>query len=199
MKKEEFVKLGVAEELAAKLESVSQDEMKGFIPKSRFDEVNNEKKKLEKDVADRDGQLETLKNSAGDLEALKQQIADLQNENQAKADAHAAEIRQLKVDNAIEAALVSAKAKNTKAAKVLLDGLDKAEFGEDGSIKGLAEQIAALRKSDSYLFEAEETRQFKGAKPGSAENGPGGKETDTSGMTYSEMAAYLAENPGAKI
>jgi len=39
MKKEEFVKLGVEEELAAKLETASQDELKGYIPKARFDEV----------------------------------------------------------------------------------------------------------------------------------------------------------------
>ena len=46
MKKEEFVKLGVDDELAKKLEDASQEELKGYIPKARFDEVNNEKKKL---------------------------------------------------------------------------------------------------------------------------------------------------------
>ena len=47
MKKEQFVELGVDEEIAAKCEAASQDELKGFIQKTRFDEVNNEKKKLE--------------------------------------------------------------------------------------------------------------------------------------------------------
>ena len=82
MKKEEFVKLGIDEETAKKCEAASQEELKGFIPKTRFDEVNNEKKKLELDLRDRDGQLETLKNSTGDVEAMKQQIATLQAENQ---------------------------------------------------------------------------------------------------------------------
>ena len=37
------------------------EEMKGFIPKSRFDEVNTAKADLEKQVADRDKQLKVLK------------------------------------------------------------------------------------------------------------------------------------------
>lgn len=199
MKKEDFVKLGIDEETAKKLETASQDELKGYIPKARFDEVNNEKKKLELDVRDRDGQLETLKNSKGDVEAMKKQIETLQADNKAKDEKHAAEIKQLKVDSAIDSALTGAKAKNNTAVRALLKDLDKAELAEDGTIKGLAEQIEALQKSDSYLFEAKQTKaKVKGASP--AEGGEGGDGgVDTSKMTYSELAAYLAENPDAKI
>lgn len=200
MKKDEFVKLGVDEETAKKLETASQEELKGYIPKARFDEVNNEKKKLELDVRDRDGQLESLKNSTGDVEALKQQIATLQAENKTKDEAHAAEVKQLKIDAAVEAALVGAKAKNSTAVKALLKDLDKAELQEDGTIKGLAEQIEALQKSDDYLFEAKESKKkMKGAEPGEAGNEDGDKGVDTSKMTYSELAAYMAEHPDAKI
>lgn len=199
MKKEEFVKLGIDEELAKKCEAASQEELKGYIPKARFDEVNNEKKKLELDVRDRDGQLETLKNSTGDVEAMKKQIETLQADNKAKDEAHAAEIKQLKIDSAIETALTGAKAKNNTAVKALLKDLDKAELADDGTIKGLAEQIEALQKSDSYLFEAKETKkQVKGAAPGESGNDDD-KGVDTSKMSYSELAAYLAENPDAKI
>ena len=201
MKKEEFVKLGISEDLAAKAEAASQEELKGYIPKARFDEVNNEKKKLELDVRDRDGQLETLKDSTGDVEAMKQQIATLQADNKAKDEAHAAEIKQLKIDAAVDAALTGARAKNTTAVKALLKDLDKAEIGEDGTIKGLAEQIEALQKSDEYLFETKETKktQVKGAKPGESGNEDGDHGVDTSKMTYSELAAYMAEHPDAKI
>ena len=136
MKKDEFVKLGIDEDLAKKCEQASMDELKGFIPKSRFDEVNNEKKKLELDVRERDAQLETLKNSNGDIEALKAQITQLQSDNKAKDEAHKAEIKQLKIDNAVETALTNAKAKNKVAVKALLKDLDKAELDDDGSIKG---------------------------------------------------------------
>lgn len=200
MKKEDFVKLGIDEETAKKCETASLEELKGYIPKARFDEVNNEKKKLELDVRDRDGQLESLKNSTGDVEAMKKQIEDLQAENKAKDDAHAAEIKQLKIDSAVEAALTGAKAKNTTAVKALLKDLDKAELADDGTIKGLAEQIKALQKSDSYLFETRQNfRQVKGAEPGESGNDDGNNDIDTSKMTYSELAAYLAENPDANI
>lgn len=198
MKKEDFVKLGLNEETAKKCETASLEELKGFIPKARFDEVNNEKKKLEQDVKDRDSQLESLKNSTGDVEAMKKQIETLQSENTAKDEAHAAEIKQLKVDNAIESALVTAKAKNNKAVRALLKDIDKAELLEDGTIKGLAEQIKELQKSDSYLFDTESKKtQVKGATPGESKDFDG--QVDTSKMTYSELAAYMAENPDAKI
>lgn len=201
MKKEDFVKLGIDEELAAKAEAASQEELKGFIPKARFDEVNNEKKKLELDVRDRDGQLETLKNSSGDVEAMKTQIAELQKANKDAADAHAAEIKQMKIDAAIDSALTGAKAKNNTAVKALLKDLDKAELGDDGLVKGLAEQIEALQKSDAYLFDAKDSKkaQVKGAKPGESGNDDGDHGVDTSKMTYSELTAYLAENPDAQI
>ena len=201
MKKDEFVKLGIDEETAKKCEVASQEELKGYIPKTRFDEVNNEKKRLELDVRDRDRQLEDLKNSTGDVEAMKQQIETLQADNKAKDEAHAAEIKQLKIDSAIETALTGANAKNNTAVKALLKDLEKAELAEDGTIKGLAEQIKALQKSDSYLFETKETKKtkVKGAEPGESGNEEGDKGVDTSKMTYSELAAYLAENPDANI
>ena len=201
MKKEDFVKLGIDEETAKKCEAASQEELKGYIPKARFDEVNNEKKKLELDVRDRDSQLETLKNSTGDVEAMKKQIETLQADNKAKDEAHAAEIKQLKVDTAIDTALGNAKAKNKIAVKALLKDMDKAELDADGTIKGLAEQIEALQKSDSYLFDTNGTgkAKVKGAAPGESGNEEGDKGVDTSKMTYSELTAYLAENPDAKI
>ena len=200
MKKEDFVKLGVDEELAAKLETASQEELKGFIPKARFDEINNEKKKLELDVRDRDSQLETLKNSTGDVEGLKKQIETLQADNKKKDEEHAAEVRQLKIDAAVDAALSAAKAKNATAVKALLKDMDKAELQEDGTIKGLAEQIAALQKSDDYLFEANTSKkQMKGAKPGETGKEDGDDKVDTSKMTYDELCAYLEQNPDAKL
>lgn len=200
MKKEDFVKLGISEENAKKLEAAWTDELKGYIPKARFDEVNGEKKRLEAAVAERDEQLEALKNSTGNVEAMKKEIAELQASNTEKDKAHAVEIKQMKLDAAVESALVGAKAKNTVAVKALLKDLDKAQFGEDGKVIGLSDQIAALQKSDAYLFEAKEPAKIiKGAKPGEAGNEPADKPVDISKMTYSETLAYLEANPDAKI
>lgn len=203
MKKEDLVKLGLDEETAKKVADASTEELKGFIPKARFDEVNNEKKKLELDVRERDTQLETLKNSTGDVEGMKKQITDLQADNKKKDESHAAEIKQLKIDAAVSAALTTAKAKNEKAVKALLE-LDpaKVELLEDGSIKGLTDQIKKLAEAEDskFLFDTE-TKQtkMKGAVPGeTGKEKPDGK-VDISKMSYEELAAYMEQNPDAEI
>ena len=101
MKKEDLVKLGLTEEDAEKVAKASEEELKGFIPKARFDEVNEAKKHAEDSVKERDKQIESLKSSAGDAEKLKQQIEELQSANKQKDNEHAAEIKKLKLDNAV--------------------------------------------------------------------------------------------------
>ena len=113
--------------------------------KGDLDTANQEITSLREQIVDRDSQLETLKNSTGDVEALREQIAILQADNKTKDETHAAEIKQLKIDSAVLTALTGAKAKNNTAVKALLKDLDKAEFAEDGTIKGLAEQIEVLK------------------------------------------------------
>ena len=199
MKKEELVKLGLDEETAEKIANASAEELKGFVPKSRFDEVNNAKKTAEDTVKERDQQIESLK-SAGNVDDLKQQITTLQNENKAKDEAHAAELLKVRIDFDVEAALTEAKAKNHKAVKALLD-LEKAELGDDGKVKGLREQIAALTKAEDskFMFNAVTAPKMKGAKTGEDGIEDGDKGVDTSKMTYDELCAYLAETPEATL
>lgn len=201
MKKEDFIKLGFSEEDAKKAADASQEELKGFIPKVRFDEVNTEKKKLEDTVSERDTQLETLKNSTGDVEAMKKQIEDLQTDNKTKDETHAAEIKQLKVDAAITAAITAAKGKNEKAVKALLE-LEDVKLLDDGTVKGLDDQIKKLLEADDtkFLFNTETKKtKIKGAEPGEAGKEDPDNKVDVSKMNYEELAAYLAENPDAEI
>ena len=197
MKREDFIALGIDEELASKCEKASSEELKNYVPYERFKELVDEKNKLKTDIADRDKQFETLKNSTGDVEAMKEQIASLQAENKAKDEAHAAEIRQMKINSALESALISSKAKNLTAVKALIKDLDKAELQDDGSIKGLEEQITALKKSDSYLFEEAVAAKpsFKGFQPGVAKKETTTGKVDMSRMTYEELASYIENNP----
>lgn len=127
--------------------------------KAELSEVIAERDKLKQDIKEREGQIETLKKSAGSGEDLKKQIEALQVEN-----------RKEKISYAVEKALTAAKAKNVTAAKAMLKDLDKAEFSEDGSIKGLSEQIKTLQKDEAtkFLFEEEKKPQkpkMTGASP----------------------------------
>lgn len=199
MKKEEFVKLGIDEETAKKLEEASLEELKSYIPKTRFDEVNNERKKLELDVRERDTQLETLKNSTGDVETLKQQIETLQNENTAKDEAHATEIRKLQREAVDTELLTAASAKNAKAVLGLFDSIDDTVDIDSYKTKR-TEQLEAIKRSDSYLFDTKSTTtKVKGAVPGETGKDDGNGKVDTSKMTYSELVAYMAENPDVTI
>ena len=191
--KEQLVQYGLTEEKAQEFIDKNIDGV--FIPKARFDEVNEENKGLKSQIADRDTQLEQLKKSSGDNADLKAQIEKLQGENKTQKEGYEAQIAQIRLDNAVDSALTAAGAKNNKAVKAMLD-MTGVKLDKEGNLTGLKEQLDGVKKSDSYMFNTAGSAGFKGAKPGAGGN-PGG--VDTSKMTYSEMAAYLAENPGAEI
>ena len=196
MKKAEFVALGISEELAAKAEKASLEELKGYVEKAKHDEVVEENKALKASVSDRDKQLETLKASAGDNEELKKQIEDMKKQNADQEKAHKAEMAQLRLDNAIDAALTAAGAKNGKAVKALID-VSKVKLGEDGKLSGWDDQIKAIQKSDAYLFNGKQNN-FRGFQPGASGDVKPGTKVDMSKMTYEELAAYIESNPDAE-
>lgn len=182
---------------------VSAEIGKSFVAKADFNTTNEAKKQLEASLAERDKQLKTLQDSTGDAAALKEQITQLQAANAAQAKTYAEEIKQLKINNAVETALVGAKAKNVKAVMALLN-LDKAELAEDGTVKGLAEQIKALAENPdtNFLFESSSNKggSFKGLNPAEGKDGGTGSGNKTpDNMSYSELCAYLEANPDAKL
>ena len=171
---------GMTEELATKIAEMSTDEMKGMVPKSRLDEVIAERDNAKNDHAEVLKQLGALQKETGNVDELKQKITDLENTAKETQKTHDAEIKQLKIDNAVETALLGAKALNTKAVKALLN-MENAELQEDGTIKGLDNQIAKLQESDGYLFGSSKP-QVKGAK-----NGESSDEDDKSAMTIEKL------------
>ena len=143
---------------------------KNAIPKDKYNEVAEAKKKLETDIAARDTQLEELKKAAGNSEELKQQISELQEANKTAKEKWEADAAQMKLGFAIERALTTAKAKNAKAVKALLD-MDKVKL--DGEqLLGLDDQLKAIKESDPYLF-------GDPGKVGGGTNPPGGNEPKT--------------------
>ncbi len=191
MTKKELIELGLSEEDAKKVEEASKEELKVYVPKERFDEVNNRKKQLETDVTERDKQLEEVKKNVGNAEELTMQIEKLQAENKVNNEKHEAEVKEIKISNAIEKSLTGAKAKNIKAVKALLD-LENAELLEDGTIKDLDKQIKSLKDNEesSFLFNSDDaTPSLKGVKPG--EGNPNPTPKDPSQMNYTELCEFM--------
>lgn len=182
MTKEKLMEWGLTEEQANK---VMEGLNGSFVTKARFNEINTELSAAKKTIGERDAQLEALKKASGDTKALQDQITQLQADNKKKDDDHAAELKNLKISNAVELALTGAKAKNNTAVKALLvDFIGKAELAEDGTVKGLDDEIKKLveGKDTAFLFDKTGTK-FKGAK--SAEKGDGTE----GGMTLEKLKA----------
>ncbi|MCD7817850.1 MAG: phage scaffolding protein [Lachnospiraceae bacterium] len=174
MKRKELEEMGLTKEQVDKIMKDNGEDIE-----NAKSSLQTEIKSLQTQVSERDTQLESLKKSAGDNEALTKQIAELQAANTKAAEAHEAEMNQLKLDVAVEKALTGANTKNVKAVKALLD-LDDAKFDRDGNIKGLQEQIEKLSAAEDtkFLFDAKEPpkTQFKGFQPGTSTTVPNSKQ-----------------------
>jgi len=199
MTKEKLLEWGLTEEQANK---VMEGLNGSFVTKARFNEVNTELTTAKNTIKERDAQLETLKKASGDTEALRGQIAQLQAENKKKDGDYAAELKNLKIGNAVELALTGAKAKNNTAVKALMaEFLSKAELADDGTVKGLGDEIKKLvdDQGTAFLFDTKTPdKKFKGAKPGEKSDTPPAGE-DLSKMTYDELCQYLEAHPDAKL
>ena len=134
---------------------ISKELPKYFKPAKDFNEVNEKLKTANKEI-------ETLKTtntniqteydnfkkgaiSQADYEAKKKEI---------EANSQA-EIEKVRLDSKIDLAINNAKAKNVKSVKANLD-LDKIKLDGD-KLLGFDDQIEALKKSDAYLFDIDNT------------------------------------------
>ena len=150
--KEQLLEIGLTEEQTEKVLAVHKEELKNFIPKSRFDEVNETKKELELQIKERDKQLKELGEKARGNEELEKQIKELQDANKKAVADYEAKIKNIALDNAIKLALKEHKAKYED---LLIGKFDreKLKIKEDGTVEGLEEQIKALKEGYKDLFE----------------------------------------------
>lgn len=161
-----------------------------WIPKDKFDAVNNEKNEYKQQVeslnqklTELDGKLKDNEEAQQTIEALKQQIEDKEQE-----------LAQTRKINAIKFEILKA---NPRDVADILPHIDSDVVKiEDGKVLGLEEQIKALKESKAYLFNDEEpsgTGGSKGNAPRSASRNIITKE-DFSKMNYLERLKLKQEN-----
>lgn len=134
---------------------ISKELPKHFKPAEEFNKINEElktvkgeKTTLENDKKKIEDEYEKFKKgsiSQSDYEAKKKEI-----ENASKA-----EIEKVKLESKIDFAIVNANAKNIKSVKANLN-LDNIKLDGD-KLLGFDDQIEALKKSDAYLFDIDNT------------------------------------------
>lgn len=133
-----------------------------WIPKSKFDEINEQKKAYKQQVDELSASLEDMKKSAAGNEELSKKLEDMTKQLAAKD----AEMRNIIMSNAIEKALVRAQAKFPDLLMSKFD-MEKIEIAEDGTIKGIDDQLKSLQEKYKDLFG--ET-QITGGEPGKGGN-----------------------------
>ncbi|MGF7050408.1 hypothetical protein J2T13_004946 [Paenibacillus sp. DS2015] len=188
MTKEQFIALGFTEEQATKAADASQEELKTYIPKHRFEEVTEENKTLKGTVKESEKQLETLKTTAGASEELKKEIEKLQGENKTAADKYTADLKELTLTNAIKTAL-NGKVHDEGMVAGLLD---KNKLVIDGDkVVGLEDQLKVIQESKAFLFKSEEAAPNPTSVPG-FRIGTDGKQVPVEGKPASLMDAVSA-------
>ena len=190
MKKEQLLGIGLTEEQADKVLSLHKEVLSGFIPKARFDEVNETKKELEQQIKDRDEQLKDLQEKVKGNEELEKTIKELQEANEATKEQYEAKIKDMAITAAIQSKLTDAKYPD-----LLLTKFDRSKLSiaEDGTVLGIDEQLTALKEQYKDLFKPD----VKGKEPVNIGGGTPSTKNPWSKEHFNltEQGRILRENP----
>lgn len=117
-----------------------------FIPKARFDKVNDQKKELETQLKTSSETIETLKKNNSDNETLQSTIG----EHEKTIEKLKKEAEDKDFNYSLRDALKEAGCIDSRALEVYLTK-ENLKL-EDGKIVGLEEQLNSLKESKTYLF-----------------------------------------------
>lgn len=163
-----------------------------WIPKQKFDDLNEERKNYKDQVDELNKQLGSLQKQLEDNEGATATIEQLKEQIKAKEGELAATRKQ----NAIK--LKALEAGPNDIADILPHiKADAVTVGEDGTITGLEEQLTKLKEAKPYLFKGAEPGGTGGSKGGGPKGGkeatknPWAKET----FNLTEQGRILREDP----
>lgn len=134
-----------------------------FIPKSRFDEVNESKKLLEGQIKAKDKELKDLSKKFEGNEDLASELATMKANSKKMEEDYKKQIADMQLNHSMEAVFNENKVKDAKLIKALLD-MDKIKLDGD-KLTGLDDQITALKESHDYLFNIEQPLKGLGSNP----------------------------------
>ena len=126
----------------------------------RYSKLQEQNKELKDANKNYETQLADFQKNNADVEALNKMVEQLKLSNKELEVNHKAEMDKLQFNFALEGALNNAKSKNNKALMALLD-MNSIKY-QEGKLEGLQEQLEALQKDASYLFNLETAPQNTG-------------------------------------
>lgn len=161
-----------------------------YIPKAKFDEINEQKKLYKQQAEDLNKQLDDMKKQAKGNEELQNQIQELQT----KLQESEGKIKDVSLTAAIKMAAIKSNAKDPDIVSMLVDK-SKLNIKEDGSIEGLEEQLKSIAESKAFLFGEVQSKIGSGSNPAGGGNStiknPSAKET----FNLTEQGKILKESP----
>jgi len=194
----DWLKAIVGEELFTKIEEYLGEKKiilndGSYIPREKFNTVNEQVKDLKVQLGERDDQLAELKKQVKDNEELTAQIEKLQEENKKVKEDSESKIKGQHFDFLLELKLRDYKVKNVKAVKALL-ATDKLKLNDDETFTGLEEQIKTLKETDEYLF-GEDTVTGTGEPEGGKTEYKGKNPWSKDNFNLTEQGKISKENP----
>lgn len=191
----EFLKgLGLEDEVIDKIMKEHGQTVNGLKEKANKTEtLEGQIEDYKQQLVDRDKQLDELSKKAKGNEELTAQIDELKQQNKATKNEYEQKLQEQAFEHTLKDALASAKVRNPKAAKALLD-LESIKLDGD-KLLGLEDQLKTIKESDPYLFEEEKepTPPPHIVAPG---NPSGGIQTKSiAEMSYQELADLKANDP----
>lgn len=122
--------------------------------------------------------------------SLEAEIKKLKEENARQKSKYEAAIKKHGTERAAEDIMRREGAKNPRLLLKLID-LSAAELDEKGEIKGLVEQLKALKRDEPYLFDNKSEKTHSCFRPEEASDFSETAKPDISQMTYSQMIKLM--------
>lgn len=172
---------------------VSEQIGKRFVSKADFDEKNEAKKELEKQIKERDNQLDELKKL--DAEGLQKRISELEDENKNSKEEYEAKLSGMQKDWATEKYFEGFEFTSDLARKAAIQEFKEKEFKfEDDKFLGADDFMEAMKEKNPTAFKSEEDKK----KPHITKK-TGSKPEEGEKMTLEEAMIYKNEHPEVDI
>ena len=141
MTKDELIKLGLTDELADKV--LEQHTAELTAEQQKTAEANTQLETAKKSVTELTEKVKAF--DGVDLDGLKKSAADWESK-------YNADIAALKMDKALELALIGAKARDVDIVKSQID-VNMLKLDDSGKLVGLDEQLGRIKNDKAFLFD----------------------------------------------
>ncbi|MCI6886309.1 MAG: phage scaffolding protein [Lachnospiraceae bacterium] len=180
MKKEDLVAKGLSEEQAQIVVDIWNEEVKGYIPKDRFDEVSGKLKEANTTI-------DTLKKNNQDNEELQKQV----NQYKTRVTELETAAANTQKEYALKDKLKEAGVTDADYIIYKQGGLDKFTFDKDGKPIGVDDVLKPFKESSPHLFK----NQNGGYEPAGGGGAPVGNPFAKETWNMTEQGKLFRENP----